>query len=108
MKHTPWSDEDLIKARVAASYNGYTLCKTFYSVLTSIEESKPTFYSLTFLQNGDIMKAIFTKREREIGGFYHKVVKEFTFSSKEEGNAFFLKVQATRKVSKSHMIYYRA
>ncbi len=54
------------------------------------------------------MKAVFTKREREIGGFYHKVVKEITFHSKEEGNAFFLKVQATRKVSKNHMIYYRA
>ncbi len=108
MKRKPWTERDLIESRVARSYGGYRVCRIFFSVLAQIEETKPTFYTLTFLQKDDSMKAIFTKREREIVGFDHKVVKELTFGSKEEGNAFFLKVLATKKVSKNNMIYYRA
>ena len=108
MKLTSWTDKDLIEYEVKRSYSGYRICKTFYTVLTALEEEKPTFYSLTFLQKEDSMKAIFTRRDWDKGWCGHKVVKELTFETKEEGNEFFLKVLASKKVSKSKTIFYRA
>lgn len=108
MSHKPWTEHDLINARIKRSYDCYKLCKTLSSVLTQIEESKPTFYYLTFLQKGDNAMAIYTRRVWENGCYQHKVVKELTFNSKEEENTFYLKIKGSKKVAKNNTNYYRA
>jgi len=100
--HTHWTNSDLIEDMITRKYPGYTELHTFQTVMHGGE-----FYAVSLIQKDESRMAIFSQRECDGKYFSYKTKEIIDFADKTEGNRFFKKLNATRKVSKRGIIYYR-
>ena len=110
-----WSNQDLIDAELAQEYYDYKVCKQINSVLVDDTE-KGIFVTVILLHREHDNKriAIYLERVFEapsigtgiIAGFVMKAIHTIEFADADEGNRWYKRLIATKRISQKGNVYY--